>query len=55
MTVTIKFKTDNAAFDDSYEIGRILRGIAYEIDNGNTTDIDVRDANGNRIGTCKVV
>ena len=58
MSVNIKFKTGNAAFDGDdkpYEIARILRSIAYEIDNGNMSDIDVRDVNGNRVGTCKVI
>ena len=55
MTIRIEIETDNAAFEDHYELGRILRQIAYEIDNGNTSDIDIRDVNGNRCGSFEVV
>jgi hypothetical protein len=54
MTIKIEIQTDNAAFDDPYEVGRILRQIASEIDNGNLSDIDVRDVNGNDAGFCRV-
>ncbi len=56
MTVNIKIKTGNAAFDGDdkgYEIGRILRSLATDIENG-STDINIRDVNGHNVGTCKV-
>lgn len=56
MSVNIKFKTGNAAFDGDdkpYEIARILREIAAQIESGNTSGT-ARDANGNAVGSYKV-
>lgn len=48
--MTIKFRTDNAAFDDKEEeCIWILRVIAYEIENGDTDGV-ITDSNGNKIG-----
>ena len=48
---TLKFETDNAAFDEDHrqETARILREIAREIEGG-LNDGPVRDINGNKIG-----
>lgn len=49
---TVKFETDNAAFEDEnmrYETARILREIAERIETGMQYG-PVRDANGNTIG-----
>lgn len=57
MSVTIKIKTENAAFDGDdkpYEIARILREIAAQIEHGNTSGT-ARDANGDAVGTYKVI
>lgn len=51
--ITLKFNTDNAAFDDenlAHESSRILREVADKIESlsdGGT----IRDINGNDIGT----
>ena len=53
--ITIKIETDNAAFDGAdrrYEVARILRKVAYDIDRGDTPDA-LHDINGNRVGTFK--
>ena len=50
----LQFKTDNAAFEDSQEIGDILRSIASKIDNGQTSGY-VRDSNGNNIGEWGII
>lgn len=54
MAISIFINTDNATFDDPYEIGRILRYIADEIDNGNN-DIRVADINGEVTGSFEEV
>jgi len=48
---SLKFKTDNAAFDDSpeYEVSRILKDIAEKVELGSTKG-SVLDINGNDIG-----
>ncbi len=47
----ITFDADNAAFEDMHdECARILRAIAEKIDRGETGG-DVRDINGNKVGT----
>ncbi|MDP9192344.1 MAG: hypothetical protein M3P06_11655 [Acidobacteriota bacterium] len=56
MAVSIKFKTSNAAFEDGkgYEVARILRRIAQELedsDGRSGSQVTIRDANGNTIGT----
>lgn len=48
----MKFRTDNAAFDDdsSVEVARILRAISRQIEQGGEQGGVVRDVNGNTIG-----
>ena len=47
----IEFKTKSAAFEDKkYEIARILREIADDIESGRTRGT-VMDINGNKVGT----
>lgn len=57
--VSIEFNTDNAAFDGENfvtEIARILQKLAKDlqensgISNSTSTDIRIRDINGNKIG-----
>lgn len=54
MTFTVKFDTDNAAFEDdpSYEIARILRGIAARVESGEDCShyLTILDINGNSVG-----
>jgi len=53
---SLKFKTDNAAFQDGnkpYEIARILRELADKIEDGQTEG-NIRDINGNTTGSFKV-
>lgn len=51
---TVKFDTDNAAFEDcrDYEIARILRNIADRVERDGCSGFfeTVRDINGNDIG-----
>ncbi len=51
---TITFKTGDAsiAADPEYEIARILRQVASEIEKGSKSGT-IRDTNGNKIGTYK--
>ena len=52
---SLKFKTDNAAFQDGnkpYEIAKILRELADKIEDGQTEG-NIRDINGNSIGAFK--
>ncbi len=58
MTITIKIKTDNDAFQDGNkdaEIGRMLSrwlaGAAFDPPNGTEP---LRDSNGNTVGSIKV-
>lgn len=54
--LTINLRTRNAAFEDSDEIGRILRELAERIDDtGMAESLDkasgiLRDSNGNNVG-----
>jgi hypothetical protein len=55
--VTIKFDTDNAAFEDARnETAWILRKLAQRIDaqdpDAPSVEMQIGDSNGNRIGTC---
>jgi len=50
MTLKIRFETDNAAFEDTTEIGRILREVAAQFDEGRASG-SIRDINGNTVGT----
>lgn len=58
--LTIKFSTDNAAFDHDcdQEVARVLRQIASEIEHMLPVDrgqkLDVFDINGNTIGWYKL-
>lgn len=53
MVFTVKFDTDNSAFDDPrYEVARILRDTARQVEDGKTEGV-VRDLNGNTVGTFK--
>ena len=56
MTITIRLKTDNAAFEDDRdaEVERILR--KYLLHGGGFCpgSINVLDANGNRVGSVTV-
>lgn len=54
MEVSINFDTGNAAFDDPGELARILRDLADNIDARSADSGDIRDANGNRVGTWEV-
>ena len=58
--LTVKFKTDNAAFNDTIsgnadtlEVVRLLREVADEIQQGQT-DGAIMDYNGNKVGTYKL-
>lgn len=48
----VEFKTGNAAFEDPAEVGRILRMVATQIDNGKISGA-VQDCNGNKVGKFK--
>ena len=54
--VTIKIKTDNAAFQDSpeIEIARILHKLADYVEQGQTGKITLIDLNGNSVGIANV-
>jgi hypothetical protein len=58
MTITIKLKTDNAAFEqgDSQEVIRILRTVIDRISDGGVPYAkgNLLDLNGNTVGTVKV-
>lgn len=54
--VKIEIRTGGAAFDDGnleYEVARILRKIANQIENGSTSGAAM-DINGNKVGTYEV-
>lgn len=54
MTLTIKIKMDNEAFDDGEhrEVARILKCLTYqfESDNSGSFEFLLHDANGNPVG-----
>ena len=51
----LSFKTDNAAFEDgASEISRILREVASDIESGSRFEGNVRDVNGNTVGSFKI-
>lgn len=55
--ITISIKTDNAAFGEfpgskAAEVARILREIAWRMENGHTAPMRAADSNGNCV--CKV-
>ena len=45
----LEFSTDNAAFEDSLEVVRILERIAQNVKGGDTFGA-VKDSNGNTVG-----
>lgn len=61
---TLNMKTGNSAFTDPYgendhmaecqEVARILREVAYQIENGIRTDGSCMDYNGNKVGEFKL-
>lgn len=55
--ITITIKTDNAAFeqDEGYEVGRILRELAQHYCCGYPIPENLRDINGNTVGTVRCV
>ena len=55
MTITIRLKTDNAAFEDKdTEVSRILARIAAEFYSFGPSPSKLRDSNGNTVGTVTV-
>ncbi len=60
MTITIKLKTDNAAFENDRisgahtETARILAEVAQRFDTDGPFDGPVYDINGNTVGTVTV-
>jgi hypothetical protein len=48
--LSLAFQTDNAAFENPEESGRILRHIATQIEAGIVSGI-IQDYNGNKIGS----
>ena len=53
MTIRIVINTDNEAFQDNKlgpEVARILKRLASEI-NGSLPEYNIRDTNGNKVGT----
>lgn len=55
MQFSMKFKMDNAAFGDEpgFEVARILREVGERVGHG-ACDGNIRDANGNTVGTWKI-
>jgi hypothetical protein len=56
--LTIKIKTDNAAFDENKygEVARILRNLADKLEGGYGgmgVTMNLMDFNGNKVGTIK--
>jgi hypothetical protein len=55
MTITIKLKTDNAAFEDKdAEVARIMARICREFDRYGPQPTNIRDYNGNTVGSVTV-
>ena len=56
--ITIKIKTDNAAFEGEnlgIEVARILRAVAIRFEiSPSAASGSIRDINGNTVGSCKV-
>lgn len=55
--ITIEINTDNAAFEDPFEVVRILQDLATKADNHGSdylADLKIRDINGNVVGVCAV-
>ena len=51
-TITVTIDLDNAAFDDepATEVGRILRQLATNVEEGDIPPFDLADLNGNKVG-----
>ena len=57
MQITIKFDVDNEAFDDAYEVERVLKTVTERIaHNGydRPYNFALCDSNGNTIGACVI-
>lgn len=56
MRFTLEIRMDNAAFDDPFELARIVREIANDVNEnqGPCHAQSVHDVNGNRVGQWKV-
>lgn len=55
--ITIEINTDNAAFEDPFEVVRILQDLATKADNHGSdylADLKIRDINGNVVGICAI-
>jgi len=51
MKLTININMDNAAFEDGDELSRILRTVAFELeDHYEPDERNIRDINGNKVG-----
>ncbi len=56
MEFTLEINMDNAAFDDSQELPRILRDLAKRIAaNPEVGGYSVRDSNGNNVGHARYI
>lgn len=57
MKLTIEINTDNAAFEDNYELGRIVEEIGaalYASDISTMRNKKLYDINGNHVGFVKI-
>jgi hypothetical protein len=56
MRLAISFDMDNAAFEDApaAEAARILREIAKAVEADDSPNGNIRDANGNRVGSWEI-
>ena len=52
-TITVTIDLDNAAFDDepATEVGRILRQLATNVEEGDIPPFNLVDLNGNTVGS----
>ena len=53
--VLVEIDLDNDAFADRNELVRILNKLADDVGKGFMTEINIRDINGNKVGTFKIV
>ena len=51
----VEIDLDNDAFADRNELVRILNKLADDVGKGFMTEINIRDINGNKVGTFKIV
>lgn len=54
MRFTLSIDMDNAAFENAFELNRILLDVAEKATQGPCHAQSVRDINGNRVGQWKV-